>query len=415
MSSLDQSACATSAFARDLPSGRRGRLLHRLFGDLRHGRLRIELPDGGVLDLRGPEPGPDAHLVLHRWRALGRAALGGDIGMADAYLDEDWSSPDLTGLIRLAARNLAQSQRMIDGSPLFAFLQRLRHAFRANTRRGSRRNIEQHYDLGNAFFAAWLDEDMIYSSALWTHETMSLEQAQAAKLDRIAKLLRISSGESVLEIGCGWGALATHLAKAGAHVTGLTLSPSQLDAAKARAARLGLADRCDLRLQDYREAQGAYDRLVSIEMIEAVGESYLPLYFDTIFRVLKPGGVAVLQAITIAEDRFESYRRDTDFIQKHVFPGGFLPSKSVMAGMIARSGLKLAHCEFFGPSYARTLAEWRRRFQEAWPRGRGPGVRPALSSAMGLLPLLLRGGVHGRGHRRRALCHRTAGRVIITA
>jgi cyclopropane-fatty-acyl-phospholipid synthase len=373
MSSFDQSA---SAFARDLPRGRRGKLLRRLFGNLRYGRVRIELPDGRALDWRGAEPGPDAHLALRRWRALWRAALGGDIGMAAAYLDGDWSSDDLTALIRLAARNLAHSQRMIDGSPLFAILQRLRHALRANTRAGSRRNIEQHYDLGNDFFAAWLDADMIYSSALWTDENFSLEQAQAAKLRRVTQLLRLDGGESVLEIGCGWGALATHLAGAGARVTGLTLSPSQLDAARTRAARLGLAERCDLRLQDYREATGAYDRLVSIEMIEAVGETFLPRYFDAIFRALKPGGVAALQAITIAEDRFESYRRDTDFIQKHIFPGGFLPSKSIMAAQVARAGLKLAHAETFGFSYARTLAEWRRRFQEAWPAIEAQGFAP---------------------------------------
>ena len=373
MSSFDQSA---SAFARDLPTGRRGKLLHRLFGNLRYGRVRIELPDGRALAWRGAEPGPDAHLALRRWRALWRAALGGDIGMADAYLDGDWSSDDLTALIRLAARNLAHSQRMIDGSPLFAILQRLRHALRANTRAGSRRNIEQHYDLGNDFFAAWLDADMTYSSALWTDENLSLEQAQAAKLQRVTQLLRLDGGESVLEIGCGWGALATHLAGAGARVTGLTLSPSQLDAARARAARLGLAERCDLRLQDYREATGAYDRLVSIEMIEAVGETFLPRYFDAIFRALKPGGVAALQAITIAEDRFESYRRDTDFIQKHIFPGGFLPSKSIMAAQVARAGLKLSHVECFGASYARTLVEWRRRFHKAWPRIEAQGFAP---------------------------------------
>ena len=363
MTSFDQAATPASAHLSRL----RGRLLHGLFGHLRFGRLRVELPDGALLEWKGDEPGPDAHLVLRRWRTLWRAMASGDIGMSDAWIAGEWTSPDLTAVVRLAARNSQTSQRAIDGSPAFALYQRLRHLLRGNTRRGSRRNIEKHYDLGNDFFAAWLDADMIYSSALWTDPGLALEQAQLAKCERIASQLRLSVNENILEIGCGWGALATHLAGAGAHVTGVTLSPSQLAAATARASRLGLAARCDLRLQDYREITGQFDRIVSIEMIEAVGESYLPLYFEALRRTLKPGGSAVLQAITIAEDRFETYRRDTDFIQKHIFPGGFLPSKSLMADHAARAGLKLVHAEVFGQSYARTLVEWRRRFYAAWP------------------------------------------------
>jgi cyclopropane-fatty-acyl-phospholipid synthase len=367
MTSFDQAATRESPSL----SRRRSLLLRRLFGNFRFGRLRMELPDGALLEWKGDEAGPDAHLVLRRWRTLWRAALSGDIGMADAWIDGDWTSPDLTAVIRLAARNSQTSQRTIDGSPAIALFQRLRHILRGNTRRGSRRNIEKHYDLGNEFFAPWLDADMIYSSALWTDPSLALEQAQVAKCRRVASLLRLSGDEKILEIGCGWGALATHLAGTGAqgniHITGVTLSPSQLAAATARTARLGLAARCDLRLQDYREVTGQFDRIVSIEMIEAVGEPYLPLYFEALRRTLKPGGSAVLQAITIAEDRFETYRRDTDFIQKHIFPGGFLPSKTLMAETAARAGLKLVHAEVFGESYARTLAEWRRRFHAAWP------------------------------------------------
>jgi cyclopropane-fatty-acyl-phospholipid synthase len=368
MSSFDQTSAADpTASVSAPPSRRRDRLLQRLFGHLRHGRLRVQTPDGREFEWGGEAPGPEALLVLRRWRTLWRGALGGDIGMADAWIAGDWTSPDLTALIRLAARN-SQSQRTIQGSSSLAALQRLRHLLRANTRRGSRRNIEKHYDLGNDFFAEWLDADMVYSSALWTDPNLSLGEAQQAKLDRVASLAQLSGGEKILEIGCGWGALATRLAGAGAHVTGVTLSPSQLAAAQARAARLGLAERCDLRLMDYREAVGPFDRIVSIEMIEAVGEAYLPLYFDVLSRALKPDGRVVLQAITIAEDRFETYRRDTDFIQKHVFPGGFLPSKSLMEREAARVGLKIVHVENFGLSYARTLAEWRRRFHAAWPK-----------------------------------------------
>jgi cyclopropane-fatty-acyl-phospholipid synthase len=370
MSSIDQTSTADRATSISAPpSRRRDRLLQRLFGHLRHGRLRVQTPEGAEFEWGGEAPGPEAQLILRRWRTLWRGALGGDIGMADAWIDGDWTSPDLTAVIRLAARNSQpSSQRAIEGTASLAAFQRLRHLLRANTRRGSRRNIEKHYDLGNDFFGAWLDSDMIYSSALWTAPGLSLGEAQQAKLDRVASLARLSGGEKVLEIGCGWGALATRLASAGAHVTGVTLSPSQLAAAQARAARLGLAERCDLRLMDYREAAGPFDRIVSIEMIEAVGEAYLPLYFDVLSQALKPDGRVVLQAITIAEDRFDTYRRDTDFIQKHIFPGGFLPSKSLLAKEAARVGLKIVHAENFGPSYARTLAEWRRRFEAAWPR-----------------------------------------------
>jgi cyclopropane-fatty-acyl-phospholipid synthase len=246
MTSFDQAATPQTA---PLSRGR-SRLLQRLFGHLRFGRLRLELPDGSRLEWKGDEAGPDGHLVLRHWRTLWRALLSGDIGMADAWIDGDWTSPDLTALIRLAARNSQHSQRTIDGSPAVAIFQRLRHVLRGNTRRGSRRNIEKHYDLGNDFFAAWLDPDMIYSSALWTDPSHALEQAQLAKCERIASLLRLSGNEKILEIGCGWGALATHLAGAqgNIHVTGVTLSPSQLAAATARVSASPGAATCACRI-----------------------------------------------------------------------------------------------------------------------------------------------------------------------
>ncbi len=344
----------------------REKLLARLFAGISHGRMRLVFPDGGGVDFCGDKPGPEATVTLKRWRAVTRAARGGDVGMAEAYLDGDWTTPDLTAVIRLAARNLVALDEAIRGSALIALLNRLRHRLRENSRRGSRRNIEFHYDLGNDFFGLWLDSAMNYSSALW-QDGDDLEAAQARKLDRVADLLRLSGGESILEIGCGWGALAAQLAGRGASVTGLTLSPSQLSHARRLISERGLHERADLRLQDYRDVQGQFDRIVSIEMIEAVGEAYWPQFFDTIRARLKPGGVAVLQSITIAEDRYDSYRNGTDFIQKHVFPGGFLPSKALLAQQIRRAGLRLAHAQTFGLSYARTLAEWRRRFHARWP------------------------------------------------
>jgi cyclopropane-fatty-acyl-phospholipid synthase len=245
---------------------------------------------------------------------------------------------------------------------------RLLHLLRRNSRRGARKNIEAHYDLGNDFYRLWLDPSMLYSSAIWTPETETLEQAQRYRLNRITQTLGLSGGESILEIGCGWGALAEHLAvTADAHVTGITLSPSQLKFAQDVAARCGKGENIELRIQDYRDVEETYDRIVSIEMFEAVGEAYWPSYFDTIRRCLKPGGSALLQIITIEERRFHAYRDNVDFIQRYVFPGGFLPSETALRAAIEKSGLVLSDTEHFGESYALTLADWRRRFRAAWP------------------------------------------------
>jgi cyclopropane-fatty-acyl-phospholipid synthase len=350
------------------PGGWRVRLLQRLFSGLKVGHLRLTLPSGVPFDIRGAEEGPEAVIVIHRWRMLWRCLMGGDIGFAESYLDQDWSSPDLTALIRLMLRNSAALEKSIRGSRLIEVFNRFRHGLRANSRAGSRKNIEFHYDLGNAFYSRWLDRSMMYSSAIWTDERLDLEGAQQARLQRISQLLALKGGEAVLEIGCGWGALAAHLARdTGARVTGITLSPSQLEWAQKSIASQGLSDKVDLRLQDYRDLDGTFDRLVSIEMIEAVGEAYLPGYFATIAKSLKPGGIAVLQGITIEEARFEDYRSHPDFIQKHVFPGGFLPTRSLLDTLITNAGLTLASAETFATSYARTLAEWHRRFHAHWP------------------------------------------------
>lgn len=347
--------------------GIRARLFDRLLSGLAFGRLRVILPSGRGFVRAGRAPGPEATIHIRRWRMLRRILTGGDIGFAEGYLAGDWTSPDPVAVIRLAARNTEGLRRAVRGSSLFRSVERLRHLLNGNTRRGSRRNIEAHYDLGNDFYRLWLDRTMLYSSALFDATATSLEAAQARKLERIGELLALQGGESVLEIGCGWGALAAHLAEAGAgRVTGITLSPSQLAWAREAVAARGVADVVDLRLQDYRDVTETHDRIVSIEMFEAVGEAWWPAYFATLARALKPGGRAVLQVISIDDDRFEDYRRDTDFIQKHVFPGGFLPSKTAFATAVAAAGLRLEAAEHFGLSYAETLAEWRRRFHARW-------------------------------------------------
>jgi cyclopropane-fatty-acyl-phospholipid synthase len=347
----------------------RARLLDRLIGSLAYGRLRVVLPSGASFTRSGPAEGPDATIVLRNWRALRRVVFGGDIGFAEGFIEGDWTSPDRVALIQLLARNVDHLTAAYRGSLMVRAFSRLRHWMRPNSKRGSRKNIEAHYDLGNDFYKLWLDSSMLYSSAIFTEDATTLEAAQAEKLRRIETLLALQGGERVLEIGCGWGALAAHLAaQAQASMTAITLSPSQLSYASQIVADEQLSDRVDLRLQDYRDISESYDRVVSIEMFEAVGEEYWPSYFSTIANALERGGRAVLQVISIAEDRYENYKRDTDFIQSHIFPGGFLPSKTAFAEAVEKAGLRVVSTEFFGLSYAATLAEWRRRFNQNWTK-----------------------------------------------
>jgi cyclopropane-fatty-acyl-phospholipid synthase len=339
------------------------RLLHRL--DV--GCLRLELPSGTWIEHRGQRRGPVATLNLHRWRALRRIAGGGDVGFGEGYMHGDWSTPDLINLLGWAMANEAGLENAWAGTTIARFADRFRHRLRANTRRGSRRNIQAHYDLGNAFYASWLDAGMNYSSALYASPSASLEQAQIAKLDRVIALLGIRPDDHVLEIGCGWGALAERIGARGARLTGLTLSREQRAYARNRLARAGLAGTVDVLLKDYRDATGTFDAVASIEMLEAAGEEYWPVYFETLRARLKPRGVAVLQVITIDETRFANYRARPDFIQCHIFPGGMLPTVSIIREQIAAARLSLASLEMFGPSYAYTLAAWRERFLRAAP------------------------------------------------
>ncbi|CAN5317720.1 cyclopropane-fatty-acyl-phospholipid synthase family protein [soil metagenome] len=344
------------------------RALAALLARVRCGSITIQLPDRSRLDARGAAPGPHAFIEIHRWRTLARLFWQGDIGLAEAYRDGDWSTGDLTAVLEFGACNDAAMDDKLTGSVLARLVQRAVHRLRDNTRRHARQNITAHYDLGNAFYSLWLDPRMIYSSAIYRSERQTLEDAQREKIDRIVETLGFEPGQSVLEIGCGWGALAVAMAERhAAKVTGLTLSPAQLAHARDTVAAAGLAGSVDLRLQDYRDVEGRYDRIVSIEMLEAVGESFWPTYFQTVRDRLAPGGRATIQVITIADDSFETYRRGVDFIQRFIFPGGMLPSKSVMKAQIAQVGLQLEGVESFGLSYARTLVEWRRRFEDAWP------------------------------------------------
>ncbi len=340
------------------------RLLSRALPKLETGRLSILLPNGQPILLSGAPDGPEATLTIHCWRGVWRILIGGADGFADAYIDGDVSSPDLPRLLDLCVRNGAKRRTTSQSFSLGHVRKRIQHLLRSNTRRGSRRNIATHYDLGNAFFGAWLDASMSYSSALFGAGD-TLEQAQERKLNRIAELIAPVSGTRILEIGCGWGALVARLFDGGAaSVLGITLSKAQLAYARTRLAH---AANVDLRLLDYRDVTGTFDRIVSIEMIEAVGERYWPTYFESVRARLAPAGIAVIQAITIDEARFPVYRKRPDFIQRYIFPGGMLPTKSIIERESARAGLALVHQESFGDSYAATLREWRTRFLRAWP------------------------------------------------
>jgi cyclopropane-fatty-acyl-phospholipid synthase len=298
----------------------------------------------------------------------------GSLGFAESYIRGDWTSPDLTALLELAARNFPSLEPVIGQSRWSRALRRLWHKRRENTRRGSRRNIAFHYDLGNDFYSEWLDTGMSYSSAIYSRPDESLENAQARKLDCAVGLLDLRRGDRVLEVGCGWGGLAETLIRRGAgHVTAITLSSQQLDYAQQRLRRLGLSDSADLRLQDYRDVESQFDGIVSIEMLEAVGEAYWAGYFDMIAQRLKPTGRAVIQVITLSASRFARYQKSVDFIQRYVFPGGMLPTDEIVRAESARAGLALRSVERFGASYALTLAEWRRRFNSAWPTIRNLG------------------------------------------
>jgi cyclopropane-fatty-acyl-phospholipid synthase len=342
-------------------------LIRRVLRQLDIGRLTVILPSGARIEHAGGRPGPHGVIELRKTAAFRRLLARGDVGFAEGFIAGDWTSPDLTALIALAAENVARLDRTMDGLWPVRLWRKLCHALKRNSAKGSRRNIAFHYDLGNDFYRLWLDESMTYSSAIAIRPGETLERAQQAKLDRIAHLLALAGGEHVLEIGCGWGALAARIAPVSGSVTGLTLSCEQLAYAREHIASQGLCDRVDLRLQDYRAVGERFDRIVSIEMLEAVGEAYWPVYFERLKAALKPGGRIVLQAITIREDRFESYKRSPDFIQRYIFPGGMLPTRPILAEQAGRAGLRILSSETFGPGYADTLAEWRRRFDAAWP------------------------------------------------
>jgi cyclopropane-fatty-acyl-phospholipid synthase len=334
---------------------------------MEHGRLDMVLPDGRRFRAEGTKPGPVAEMDIHDADIFARLIREGDLGFCEAYLEGGWSTPDLQAFMDLVHHD---NEAVYDGYPGMGLLrayEKLRFWLQSNSKGQAKKNISYHYDLGNDFYALWLDDTMTYSSALFRTGQESLERAQIQKYASMVDQMGAKPGDHVLEIGCGWGGFAEYAAKErGLRVTGLTISKEQRDFAVERMRRAGLSDRVEIKLQDYRDETGTYDGIASIEMFEAVGEKYWPVYFQTVRDRLKPGANATLQIITVEDRRWEVYKRGVDFIQKFIFPGGMLPCPRVLRDEVERAGLKVARSIEFGESYSQTLRRWHQTFNERW-------------------------------------------------
>ncbi len=341
------------------------REVRRLLSGLKSGRLIVLLPDSTVWTF-GDAAAPASTLRVWNYRFFQRLVLDGDIGFGESFVAGEWTVEDLTALITLLVKNMAAlDAATLNPGVVGRLANRILHAHRRNTPRGSRRNIRAHYDLGNDFYRLWLDhETMLYSCAVFERPDQTLVEAQVAKIHRVVELAGIRPEHHVLEIGCGWGGFAIEaVRRTGCRVTGITISQAQLQLAQERVKAAGLTDRIELRLMDYRHLEGQYDRIVSIEMLEAVGHEYFELFFRKCAEVLKPGGRLVLQVITIPDERYEAYRRSPDWIQKHIFPGGVLPSRAILATAMGKAaGLRVERADSIGRHYPATLRAWRQGF-----------------------------------------------------
>ena len=369
---------ASAAHALPASAPAAARTVFKLLRELRIGTLDVQLFDGSQMHFGTRRDGePHAALRLLDWSVCADVLKSGDIGFAEAYIDGRWTTPDLAALLRLCIANRDALEKVVYGTWWGSLLYRVRHLLNRNSKSGSRRNIHAHYDIGNAFYRLWLDETMNYSSALFDGDrSQPLARAQKAKVARALHEIGATPGQRLLEIGCGWGALAeAATTEFGASLVGVTLSTEQLEWAQQRMQQHGVADRADLRLQDYRDiADGPFDGIASIEMFEAVGRPYWGDYFRAVQRLLKPGGRACIQSIVIRDDLFERYARSTDFIQQYIFPGGMLPSCETFRAEARRAGLQVINEHAFGPDYAETLRRWRHDFLAREPEVRQLGM-----------------------------------------
>lgn len=345
------------------------RIVLSMLDNIDHGAINVTLPNGSVRHCGNSDNGPTVDMMIHDWTVFSDIIARGDIGGAEAFINGLWGTNSLTALLTIISRNRAALKQAIHGNRWQLLSAWVLHRLRSNTRRGSKRNIMAHYDLGNDFYRLWLDDTMTYSSALFqahAHPDQALwhdlPAAQRAKNDRMLDALNVQPGDRILEIGCGWGGFAEQAIQRGAHVTGLTLSPAQQAFARARAQSGGWEANADFLLTDYRDMTGQFDHIVSVEMLEAVGERWWPTYFKTVKRLLKPSGRAIIQVITIDNNLFNDYRRGTDFIQRHVFPGGMLPAPRIFQEQAERTGFSVIDDLAFGAHYARTLELWHEAF-----------------------------------------------------
>lgn len=338
------------------------------------GQLDIHLPDGRIFRIKGRRPGPVADLHIHNPECFSRLIREGDLGFSDAYLEGDWSTSDLQAFMDLIHMGAETVYDGFPGQALARAYERFRFWMQRNHRKQARKNISYHYDLGNDFYALWLDGTMTYSSALFQAGQNSLEQAQLAKYASMVDQMGVKPGDHILEIGCGWGGFAEYAARErGLKVTGLTLSQEQFDYACQRIEKAGLSHMVEFRIQDYRDCPGQFDGIASIEMFEAVGQKYWPTYFNCIRDRLRPGAKATLQIITVADRRWEVYQKGVDFIQKHIFPGGMLPSPQALRTQVEQAGLNVVRSIEFGDSYDQTLRRWHETFNDRWEQIRGMG------------------------------------------
>ncbi|WP_127109729.1 SAM-dependent methyltransferase [Pararhodobacter zhoushanensis] len=338
-------------------------------GRMTYGRLDVILPDGRRFRAQGPKAGQAVEVTVHNPDAFARLIREGDLGFADAYLEGWWSTPDLQALMDVIFTDNPALLDEFTGMALVRAYERVRHWLRGNSKTQARKNIAHHYDLGNEFYSLWLDDSMTYSSALFKTGQESLESAQEQKYAALVDSLELKPGDHVLEIGCGWGGFAEYAAgKRGLKVTGLTISKAQHDYAVARMERAGLSDKVEIKMQDYRDEQGLYDGIASIEMFEAVGEAYWPTYFDAVRGRLKEGAKATIQVITVPNERFSLYKKNVDFIQKYIFPGGMLISPARFTQEAQRAGLAFLSSIEFGESYSQTLRRWHETFTQTWDK-----------------------------------------------
>lgn len=342
-------------------------LVFRSLQALQRGVLELQISDGRIFKIDGPDAGNYARIMSHDDKVWARLIREGDMGFSDAYLEGQWSSPDIQAFFDVVFDNFLEISKSYPGAGLLRMYERLRHWMHRNTKEQAKKNISQHYDLGNDFYARWLDDTMTYSSALFLTGQESLELAQTQKYASICDQMGMRRGDHILEIGCGWGGFAEFAAsQRGVTLKCITISKEQYDYAKERIFKAGLAENVEIALQDYREEKGQFDGIASIEMFEAVGEEYWQPYFNTVHNCLIPGRQATLQVITMADHLFENYRKTVDFIQKHIFPGGMLPSPTILRQEIKRSGLDISGSIEFGKSYSLTLRRWYDTFNADW-------------------------------------------------